>query len=170
MRDVCLQIKRNMDHASRLQLLHVLFGLSDADLATEFEAALEIGLGSPATLKDILGHLKQTYCSSVGVEFMYCRNEKLRQWLYQKMEPHANRSDFNKDEKVRILHKINEAVHFENFLQTKYVGKKRFSLEGLESLIPALDQLIREGSELGVQEFVLGMAHRGRLNVLVNVF
>ena len=101
---------------------------------------------------------------------MYCRNEKLRQFLYETMEPIANKPSFTLEEKKHILNKIDQAVTFDNFLQTKYIGKKRFSLEGLESLIPSLDAAIRQSAKLGAQECVLGMAHRGRLNVLVNIF
>lgn len=145
------------------------FGLSDDDLNLEFDAGREIGLGR-AKLSEILDHLKKTYCESIGVEFMYCRNERLRTWLFNTMEPVCNRPNFHLEEKRHILRKIQQAVTFESFLQTKYVGKKRFSLEGLESLIPALDAVIRQAALLGAKEFILGMAHRGRLNVLVNIF
>jgi 2-oxoglutarate dehydrogenase E1 component len=101
---------------------------------------------------------------------MYCRDEKIRQWLYQEMEPITNAPKFSPEFKKHILGKINQAVMFENFLHTKYVGKKRFSLEGVESLIPALDEAIRLSANMGAKEFILGMAHRGRLNVLVNIF
>ncbi|MBT5855118.1 2-oxoglutarate dehydrogenase E1 component [bacterium] len=160
-------VRDRRHHKSDLSLDY--FGLSEADLNEEFDAGKEIAIGR-ATLKQILAHLEATYCSSIGVEFMYCQDEKLRQWLYKEMEPRANTPKFSKDEKLHILDKINKAVSFENFLQMKFVGKKRFSLEGLEALIPSLDVAVNLGSKMGVQEFVLGMAHRGRLNVLVNVF
>jgi 2-oxoglutarate dehydrogenase E1 component len=160
-------IRERRIHAADLELGY--FGLSEADLDTEFNAGKDIKIGR-ATLRVILAHLHQTYCSCIGVEFTYCRNEKLRQWLYDNMEPNGNTPQFSNDEKHHILKKINQGVTFENFLQTKYVGKKRFSLEGLEALIPSLDSTIREGANLGVRSFVLGMAHRGRLNVLVNIF
>ena len=101
---------------------------------------------------------------------MYCQNEKLREWIISKMEPIANRPTYSKEKQLQILELINKAVNFENFLQTKFVGKKRFSFEGIESLIPSLESAIQVGADLGVKECVLGMAHRGRLNVLVNVF
>ena len=101
---------------------------------------------------------------------MYCQNEKLREWILNKMEPISNKPNYSKEKQLQILELINKAVNFENFLQTKFVGKKRFSLEGVEALIPSLDAAINQGAEFGVEEFVFGMAHRGRLNVLVNVF
>ena len=97
--------------------------------------------------KTILDHLTKTYCGSIGVEFMYCSNEKLRQFLYERMEKCANKPEFSQTKKLDILKKLGEAVNFENFLQTKYIGKKRFSLEGLEVLIPALDVAIREAAQ-----------------------
>ena len=101
---------------------------------------------------------------------MYCRNEKLRQWIYKELEHNSEKSKFSSGEKIDILNSLSQAVSFENFLQTKYIGKKRFSLEGLEVVIPALTMAIREAAKTGAKEFVLGMAHRGRLNVLANVF
>lgn len=145
------------------------FNLGEADLDTEFEVGREIGLGK-ATLRKILAHLKKTYCGAVGVEFRQIRNSDIRQWLYKHMEPIANSPDFDKDQKKRILKKINEAVMFESFLHTKFVGQKRFSLEGIEALIPAMDAVIETGAHLDAKEFVIGMAHRGRLNMLVNIF
>ena len=160
-------VRTRREHKSDLSLSY--FNLSDADLGTTFEAGKEIGLQN-ATLQQILDRLKETYCSSIGVEFMYCQNEKLREWIISKMEPIANRPTYSKEKQLQILELINKAVNFENFLQTKFVGKKRFSLEGIESLIPSLESAIQVGADLGVKECVLGMAHRGRLNVLVNVF
>jgi len=145
------------------------FGLEDSDLDTEFDAGHDIALGR-TSLRHIIQHLHQTYCGDIGVEVAYCRNERLRHFVYSQIEPQANQPQFNLDQKKRILKKLDEAVTFENFLQTKFVGKKRFSLEGLEALIPSLDALVQTGSDLGVEEFVIGMAHRGRLNVLVNTF
>lgn len=146
------------------------FGLSQADLNLKFNSAVEIGMNGPATLREIVNRLETIYCDSIGVEYMHIYNveEKLfiRNWL-QKNENHAVLSS---DEKTEVLHKLNQAVAFENYLHTKFVGQKRFSLEGGESLIPALDQLITRSSQLGVDEVVLGMAHRGRLNVLTNIF
>ncbi|RAP26164.1 2-oxoglutarate dehydrogenase E1 component, partial [Candidatus Marinamargulisbacteria bacterium SCGC AG-343-D04] len=160
-------VRQRRKHKSDLELGY--FGLKESDFETEYESGSEINCGK-AKLKTILEHLKKTYCGSIGVEFMYIRNEKLRQWLYREMESCGNSPVFSENEKLDMLQKLGHAVIFENFLQTKYVGKKRFSLEGLEVLIPALDQCIRVSAGLGVKEFVLGMPHRGRLNVLVNIF
>ena len=144
------------------------FGLASSDLETVFSAGQELGIG-PAKLKDIVAHLDETYCQSVGAEYKYIRNPEIINWLQSRMEGSKNRQAFTIDEKKRILTKLNEAVAFENFLHTKFTGQKRFSLEGAESAIPALDAVIDAGAELGIKEFVLGMAHRGRLNVLANI-
>ncbi len=144
------------------------FGLSEADLDTSFQAGGELGLGR-ATLRTIIEHLKQTYCGPIGVEYLYIRNPPLVKWLQARMEPTRFTPDFKSDEKQQILRKLGQATTFENFLHRKFVGQKRFSLEGAESIIPALDGVIRAGSQLGIEEFVIGMAHRGRLNVLTNI-
>lgn len=143
------------------------FNLSDADLETEFEAGKEIGLGR-AKLKDILAALKKIYESTIGFEYLYIRHKDRLHWLKEKIETESLSFKPNERRIRRTLAKLNEAVVFENFLHTKYVGQKRFSLEGGESTIPALDALISKGAELGVEEIVIGMAHRGRLNVLAN--
>lgn len=145
-----------------------LFGLNDADLEKTFNAGVELGIG-PAKLKDIIEHLEQTYCQSIGVEFMYMPNPERKQWLREKMESQKNQPQLSIEQKRLILEKLNQAVVFENFLHTKYVGQKRFSLEGLETLVPALDAVIEFGATMGAEEFVIGMAHRGRLNVLTNI-
>jgi len=144
------------------------FGLSEKDLDTVFASGSEIGLG-PAKLRDILDLLKETYCQSIGAEFTYVRKPEIVKWLQDRMESSRNTPRFSIDKKKHILSKLNEAVIFEKFLGTKYVGQKRFSLEGAESLIPAMDAAIEKGAELGIEEFVIGMAHRGRLNVLANI-
>ena len=145
------------------------FGLLDSDLAIVFQAGEEVGIG-PAKLSDIISHLQTVYCQSVGVEFMYIRNPEEINWIKNKLHTNANTPKFQFTQKKHILHKLNQAVAFENFLHKKFVGQKRFSLEGAESLIPALDVLIEHGSKFGVEEFIMGMAHRGRLNVLANIF
>lgn len=160
-------IRKRRIHKSDLELSY--FGLTEDDLNQSFESGKEIGIGTD-TLANILNHLKLTYCSTIGTEFMYCRNENLRQWIYKELEHNAHKNKFKSEEKLNILHLLSQAVGFENFLQTKYIGKKRFSLEGLEVVIPALNMAIREAAKTGAKEFVLGMAHRGRLNVLANVF
>ncbi|WP_294819837.1 2-oxoglutarate dehydrogenase E1 component [uncultured Flavobacterium sp.] len=145
------------------------FGLSDADLDTAFDAAKEAGL-QQATLRQIVEHLRKVYCQHIGIEYMYIRDPEIRKWIQNRLTKNDNQPDFSAEQKKNILSKLNEAVSFENFLHTKYVGQKRFSLEGGESLIPALDALIEAAAEKGVEQFVMGMAHRGRLNVLANVF
>ncbi len=144
------------------------FGLADEDLDIIFNAGVEVGLG-PAKLRDIVALLEQTYCESIGAEYKYIRNPEKIKWFEERMERERNTPNFSLETKKRILNKLNEAVVFENFLGTKFLGQKRFSLEGAESLIPALDSVIEKGADLGIQEFVIGMAHRGRLNVLANI-
>ena len=143
-------------------------GLSDADLDKEFEAGNELGIGK-ATLRKILAALKDIYAGTVGFEYMYIREPEVLAWLKKKIEHEALNFKPSSKEKERILSKLNEAVVFENFLHTKYLGQKRFSLEGGESTIPALDAVISASADLGVEEVVIGMAHRGRLNVLANI-
>lgn len=143
------------------------FGLNESDLEMTFQAGTEIGIG-PAKLKDIIAHLEETYCHSVGAEYKYIRTPEIISWLEKKMEGSKNSREFSVEEKKRILAKLNEAVAFENFVHTKFAGQKRFSLEGCETLIPALDAVLERGAESGIKEFVIGMAHRGRLNVLAN--
>ncbi len=145
------------------------FGLEESDLDIEFQAGEQIGIG-PAKLSDIIAHLEKVYCQSIGVEYMYIRDPKEIEWIKNKLHKNSNTPTFDTKQKKHILHKLNQAVAFENFLHKKFVGQKRFSLEGAESLIPALDALVEHGAELGVEEFVVGMAHRGRLNILVNIF
>jgi 2-oxoglutarate dehydrogenase E1 component len=145
------------------------FGLSQYDLKATFRAGEIIGIGE-ATLEEIIRHLKSIYCDSIGIEYMYIRKPDEIQWIQQKLNKNDNQPKFSSEHKKHILKKLNEAVAFENFLHTKYVGQKRFSLEGGESLIPALDTLIENAAEKGVEEFVMGMAHRGRLSTLTNIF
>jgi 2-oxoglutarate dehydrogenase E1 component len=146
-----------------------LIGLTQADMETVFHAGSEIGLGA-AKLSDIIAFLKQTYCQSIGVEYTHIRNQKVVKWLQDKMESTRNMPNFTAEQKREILQDISKAVVFENFLQTKFVGEKRFSMEGVESTIPAINGIIQKGAALGIQEVVVGMAHRGRLNVLANIF
>ncbi|PCH77024.1 MAG: 2-oxoglutarate dehydrogenase E1 component [Flavobacteriaceae bacterium] len=146
------------------------FGLSENDLDTVFDAGDIVGTGK-STLRKIIKHLETIYCDSIGVEYMYIRNPEEIKWFQAQLNKNSNHSNFSTESKKYILTKLNQAVVFENFLQTKYVGQKRFSLEGGETLIPALGSIIRTAAEkYDVDEFVLGMAHRGRLNTLVNIF
>jgi 2-oxoglutarate dehydrogenase E1 component len=159
-------VRERRQHLPTLDLEN--FGLSKSDLDTVFNASVELGIGA-AKLSDIIAVLKQTYCHSIGVEYKYVRTPEILSWLEQKMESVRNTPKFSINEKTRILTKLNQAVSFENFLGTKFLGQKRFSLEGAEALIPALDSVIEKGADLGIEEFVIGMAHRGRLNVLANI-
>lgn len=145
------------------------FGLERADLGTVFTAGEILGIG-PSTLEKIIQHLKSIYCDAIGVEYMYIRNPERVAWIQNWLNVNDNRPNFDAGKKKHILKKLNEAVAFEGFLHTKYVGQKRFSLEGNESLIPALDAMVEKAAEMGVEQFVMGMAHRGRLNVLTNIF
>ncbi len=145
------------------------FGLDQDDLTTVFSAGDIIGIGA-ATLGDIIIHLERIYCESIGMEYMYIRHPERVNWIQKWINKNGNHPNFNKEQKTHILKKLNEAVTFEQFLHTKYVGQKRFSLEGGESLIPAIDALIETAALDGVEQFVFGMAHRGRLNTLTNIF
>lgn len=144
------------------------FGLSDQDLNTVFQAGKDIGIG-PAPLKDIISMLQETYCRSIGAEYLYIRDPQMLLWLQQKMEQDRNAQKFTPDEKKHFYDHLKVAVGFEQFIHKKFVGQKRFSLEGAEATIPALDAVIEKGSDLGIEEFVIGMSHRGRLNVLTNI-
>lgn len=144
------------------------FGLEESDLDQVFQAGSQIGIG-PAKLRDIIQHLKDTYCLSIGVEFLYVRKPEIVEWLRDKMESVKNLPSFDADKKKSIYRYLKRAVGFETFVHKKFVGQKRFSLEGSEVLIPGVRALIDKGAQLGVNEFVFGMAHRGRLNVLTNV-
>ena len=145
------------------------FGLTQNDLNTVFNAGEILGIGAK-TLREIRNHLEAIYCEAIGVEYMYIRKPEEIQWIQNKLNINDNHTEFTDTQKRHILSKLNEAVSFENFLHTKYVGQKRFSLEGGESLIPALDALIERAASYGVKEFVMGMAHRGRLSTLTNIF
>ncbi len=148
----------------------VNFGLSEKDLDTVFSASEILGL-KPTKLSTIIAHLEEMYCDSIGVEYMYIRNPKEIKWWQERLNKNNNHPSYNEDSKKYILSKLNQAVGFEDFLQTKYVGQKRFSLEGGETLIPAISVALRDAAEkYGVKECVLGMAHRGRLNTLTNIF
>ncbi|MCR9152491.1 MAG: 2-oxoglutarate dehydrogenase E1 component [Bacteroidetes bacterium] len=146
------------------------FGLEQSDLNLPFQAAKEIGFDESKTLKDIIQRLEEVYCRSIGIEYMHLDHPERIKWVQAQIRVNNNYPDYSAEEKKLILHKLNEAVAFENFINRKFVGQKRFSIEGAESLIPALEFGIRRAAKLGVAEFVMGMAHRGRLNVLTNIF
>ena len=158
-------VRARRDYSPDLGIAH--FGLEESDMDTVFEAGSEVGIGA-ASLRDIIAHLEATYCHSIGIEYMYMREPERWSWFKDHIEL-ANRPVLGKEEKQQIFRKLNQATVFEEFLQKKFVGQKRFSVEGGESLLPALDAIVERGSELGAKEFIIGMAHRGRLNTLAHI-
>ena len=146
------------------------YNLSDSDLSRSFQSGKEIGLNQ-GSLTEILDRLRKIYCGNIGFEYTHVENRARRLWLREQIEEKAYLSGYglSMEERKRILQKLNGAVVFEKFLHTKYIGQKRFSLEGGETTIPALDTIINTGADDKVEEVVIGMAHRGRLNVLVNI-
>jgi 2-oxoglutarate dehydrogenase E1 component len=159
-------VRARRPHNVLLDLAH--FDLAEGDLKEEFEVGEELGLGR-ATLQTIKNRLEKIYLGHIGYEYNHLRNSEIFDWMKSKVEREGVDVVPPDSEKIRILSKLNEAVVFENFLHTKFLGQKRFSLEGGENTIPALDKIIRRASELGAEEIVIGMAHRGRLNVLTNI-
>ncbi|MCF8368385.1 MAG: 2-oxoglutarate dehydrogenase E1 component [Bacteroidales bacterium] len=159
-------VRKRRTYTPNLDIEH--FGLTNDDLNKEFQAGSEIGIGK-AKLKDIISHLKETYCKSVGAEYMYIRKPEIHQWLKQRMESTKNTYNFTLEDRKYIYKNLSRAVLFEKFIHKKFPGQKRFSLEGAEALIPALDAIIEKGALVGAKEFVIGMPHRGRLNVLANI-
>lgn len=163
-------IKQRKDRKPRLDLAD--YGLTEADLDKQFSGGYQLGMPN-ATLREIIDRLKFIYCGNIGFESTHVFDKEKREWLRKRIEQRANAQDygFSLDKKKRILEKINGAVGFEQFLATKFVGQKRFGLEGGESTIAALDAMINRAAELEtpVEEVVIGMAHRGRLNVLCNI-
>jgi 2-oxoglutarate dehydrogenase E1 component len=146
------------------------FGLTKDDLDTIFDAGEVLGIGS-MTLKEIVAHLEEVYCDSIGIEYMYIRQPEEIKWWQEKLHKNNNHPSYSVENKKHILSKLNQAVTFEQFLQTKYVGQKRFSLEGGETLIPAISMtLFNAVDKYQLEECVIGMAHRGRLNTLINIF
>jgi 2-oxoglutarate dehydrogenase E1 component len=143
------------------------FGLSEQDLDTVFQAGSEVGLGA-AKLRDILEHLKNCYCKHIGIEYMYVRNPERIQWLRDRIEA-VKKPSFSGEEKKQFLEMASKASLFEQYIHRKFIGAKRFSVEGCEAMVPAIDYMVRLGGDMGVKEFVIGMAHRGRLNVLTNI-
>jgi 2-oxoglutarate dehydrogenase E1 component len=161
-------LKLNLPNKSHELLELSEFGLTDNDLDKTFYNRLTAP--PHATLRDLLGALQETYCRTIGVEFMHIRDRRIRDWLIERMEPIRNRPSFDRQKKRRILWKLNAAELLETFLHSHYVGQKRFSLEGGEMLIPLLDSLVeRAGGTYHVRDIVIGMPHRGRLNVLTNI-
>lgn len=158
-------IRERKDRQANLDLAH--FGLSEADLDTLFESGNFAGLGK-VSLRNILDHLNRSYAYHVGAEFTYINDERKVEWLIRAMEKDMHQP-VELTKKRRILEKLNQGVMFEKFLHTKYIGQKRFSLEGGETTIAALDAILNTAAGLTVEEVAIGMAHRGRLNVLANI-
>jgi 2-oxoglutarate dehydrogenase E1 component len=144
------------------------FGLGEADLDRTFDTAPFYGLGR-ATLRELIAALRETYCRTIGVEYMHIQDTNVRRWLQERMEPRRNQPRFDHDKKVAILSSLHDAEFFERFLHTRYTGQKRFSLEGAETLIPLLEAVVQKAPDYPVREIVVGMTHRGRLNVLANI-
>jgi len=143
-------------------------GLNDADLDAEFDTGTFAGGGQRMRLRELRDRLRNTYTRTIGAEFMHISDVEQRRWIYSRLEAASGDPGLNADERKRVLHKLTAAEGLERYLHTKYVGQKRFSLEGGDSLIPLLDDLVRRAAGNGARELVIGMAHRGRLNVLVN--
>src|SRR5690625_7162432 len=160
-------VRERRQHVPTLELSN--FGLTESDLNETFEAGSIIGIDSETTLNEIIQRLTDMFCTSIGVEYMHIDHPDKSACIQTWNNHNLNRAKSSVKEKERILLKLNEAVAFENFLHTKFVGQKRFSLEGNESLIPALDTVINRAADAGVEEVFIGMAHRGRLNVLANI-
>ena len=144
------------------------YGFTDADQETVFDTSNTFFGKNTMSLRELLNALRETYCGTLGAEYMYTSEQSEKRWWQQKLESIRSKPSFNADKKKSILEQITAAEGLERFLHTKYVGQKRFSLEGGESFIAAMDELIQSAGAKGVQEIVIGMAHRGRLNVLVN--
>jgi 2-oxoglutarate dehydrogenase E1 component len=159
-------IRQRKDRNPHLELAD--FDLTEEDLNQKFASGKQLGLEDNSSLSDIIKRLKELYSQNIGAEFMHIQNLEVRRWLMHRYEETAHNINFSVEQAKRILTKLNEAVAFESFLHKRFVGQKRFSLEGGETTIPALDCLIEKSSSLGVEEVVIGMAHRGRLNVLAN--
>jgi len=161
-------IRQRRDRKPNLNLAD--YGLDESDLDQKFDAASEMGMEN-ATLREIIDRLNALYCDSIGFEFLHIKDRQARYWVREQIEKRDLKEDYGitAEEKRRILEKLNGAEVFERFLHIKYIGQKRFSLEGGEGAIPGVDLIINEGSKHGVEEFVIGMAHRGRLNILANI-
>ena len=156
------------EQTNHVELNLAAFGLTEADLDQTFYP-LRFPKQS-ATLREIIELLKETYCGAIGVEFMHIQDPTKRDWLKQHMEEKRNQPQMDRDEQLHVLEKLQEATLFEAFLHRKFLGQKRFSLEGGEVIIPLLDSLLTQAAQRGVSDLIMGMSHRGRLNVLANIF
>jgi 2-oxoglutarate dehydrogenase E1 component len=150
------------------ELEYQSYGFTEADLDKHIFIDNVLGLDNP-TLREIIDCVRETYCGTIGVEFMHIQEPDQKQWIQQRIEGIHNRTEFTQRGKEAILERLTEAEGFENFLNVKYPGAKRFGLDGGEALMPALEQIMKRGSQLGVEEVVIGMPHRGRLSVLAHV-
>lgn len=144
------------------------FGLRPEDLDRQFDTSPFVGLGR-VTLRELIQALRETYCGSIGVEYKHILDTRMRRWLQERMEPCRNKPNYSAEKKLWLLKQLHYAELFEQFLQARFVGQKRFSLEGAETLIPIMECVVERAAESGAREIVLGMAHRGRLNVLANI-
>ena len=160
-------VKENADGSLSLRQNSDLFYLTGVD--QEETILLLYPDAHEEKMREILFLLRNTYCRSIGVQFMHIDDSVVRHWLQERMESTGNRISLTHEEQVRILTRLTDAVIFEEFIRKKFIGAKSFSLEGAESLIPLLDLAIERAGEQGIDEIVLGMAHRGRLNVLANI-
>ncbi|MBA4267705.1 MAG: 2-oxoglutarate dehydrogenase E1 component, partial [Comamonadaceae bacterium] len=164
----------DLDPLKRTEREHIpeldpsFYGFADADFETVFNTSNTFFGKEVMSLRDLLNALRETYCGSIGAEYMYITDQNQKRWWQEKLESSRSKPSFDVEHKKHILDRLTAAEGLERFLHTKYVGQKRFSLEGGESFIASMDELIRSGGVAGVQEIVIGMAHRGRLNVLVN--
>ena len=144
------------------------FGFKDSDLDRTFDTSHFLGMKT-GTLRQLIAALKETYCRTLGVEYMHIQDPNIRRWLQERLEPNHSHPNYGRRQKLRILMELHYAELFEKFLHTRYLGQKRFSLEGAETIIALLDMLVEKSADTGIKEIVLGMAHRGRLNVLANI-
>jgi 2-oxoglutarate dehydrogenase E1 component len=164
----------DLDPLKRAERAHIpelelsFYGFTDADLETVFNTSNTFFGKETMSLRDLLNALRETYCGSIGAEYMYITDQGQKRWWQERLEASRTKPAFNAEKKKHILDRLTAAEGLERFLHTKYVGQKRFSLEGGESFIASMDELIRQAGQVGIQEIVIGMAHRGRLNVLVN--
>ncbi|MDP3521714.1 MAG: 2-oxoglutarate dehydrogenase E1 component, partial [Hydrogenophaga sp.] len=164
----------DLDPLKRAERPHIpeldpaFYGFTDADLETVFNISNTFFGKESMSLRELLNALRETYCGTLGVEFMHTSDQVEKRWWQQKLESIRSKASFTAEKKKHILDRLTAAEGLERYLHTKYVGQKRFSLEGGESFIASMDELIQQAGAKGVQEIVIGMAHRGRLNVLVN--
>ena len=161
-----LGLENREDHP---ELDYRTYGFSDADLDREIYIANYLGLGETATLREIVERCKHTYSSNIGVEYMHIQDPDQKNWIQERIEAIENRTEFSVNGRRAILERLTAAESFEKFLDKKYTGTKRFGLDGAEATIPALEQILKRGGQIGLKEMVIGMPHRGRLNVLANM-